>query len=44
MNDIGIIGLGNMGEAILKALLKAGFEKDKIRCAELKPARLQFIK
>jgi pyrroline-5-carboxylate reductase len=44
MNDIGIIGLGNMGEAILKALLNTGFTKDKIRCAESKPGRLKFIK
>ncbi|MDR2017441.1 MAG: pyrroline-5-carboxylate reductase [Syntrophobacterales bacterium] len=44
MNDIGIIGLGNMGEAILKALLKTGMRKDKIRCAEAKPGRLRFIK
>ncbi len=44
MNNIGIIGLGNMGESILKALLNTGFKKESIRCAETKPGRLKFIK
>jgi len=44
MNDIiGIIGLGNMGEAILKALLNNGIGKKKIRCAEAKADRRRFI-
>ena len=35
MERIGIIGLGNMGEAILKALIQAGSAKDNIFCLEL---------
>ncbi|MBA4418304.1 MAG: pyrroline-5-carboxylate reductase [Syntrophus sp. (in: bacteria)] len=43
MNRIGIIGLGNMGEAILKALLRTGFKKKDISCLETKTSRAQFI-
>ncbi len=39
MDKIGIIGLGNMGEAIVKALLKSGFKKESILCSEIKPDR-----
>ena len=44
MERIGIIGLGNMGEAILKALIQAGSAKDNIFCLELKPARVRFVR
>lgn len=44
MKNIGIIGMGNMGEAILNALLRNGFEKDSILCAELKPDRAEYIR
>lgn len=43
MNKIGIIGMGNMGEAILNALLKSGMRKTSILCAETKLARASFI-
>jgi pyrroline-5-carboxylate reductase len=43
MKKIGIIGMGNMGEAILEALLKNGTQKASVLCAETKPARAQFI-
>ena len=43
MNKIGIIGMGNMGEAILKALLKNGTKKTSVLCAETKSARVSFI-
>jgi pyrroline-5-carboxylate reductase len=44
METIGIIGLGNMGEAILKALLQTGRKKDSILCVEMKADRTRFIK
>jgi len=43
MNKIGIIGMGNMGEAILKALLKNGTKKTSVLCAETQSARVSFI-
>jgi pyrroline-5-carboxylate reductase len=43
MKKTGIIGMGNMGEAILKALLKNGTQKASILCAETKSARAGFI-
>lgn len=43
MKKIGIIGMGNMGEAILKALLKNGTQKTSILCAEAKSARADCI-
>ncbi len=44
MNKIGIAGLGNMGEAILKALLDSGIAKDNILCVEAKEDRAAFLK
>jgi pyrroline-5-carboxylate reductase len=44
MKRIGIIGLGNMGEAILKALLKGGAGKKDILCVEVKAERVAFLK
>lgn len=41
---IGIIGMGNMGEAILKALLKNGFNKQSVFCAEQKSDRADYIR
>jgi len=43
MDKIGIIGLGNMGEAIVKTLLKSGAKKESILCFEIKPERARFI-
>jgi pyrroline-5-carboxylate reductase len=43
MDKIGIIGLGNMGEAILKALLKSGLKKESILCSEIKSDRANQI-
>jgi pyrroline-5-carboxylate reductase len=43
MKKIGIIGMGNMGEAILKAFLKNGTQKASILCAEAKSTRAKFI-
>jgi pyrroline-5-carboxylate reductase len=44
MSGIGIIGVGNMGEAILKALLAAGFKKEETFCLEAKSDRAGFIR
>ena len=44
MDKIGIIGLGNMGEAILKSLLKNNIQKEHIVCSEAKAERADFIK
>ena len=44
MEKIGIIGLGNMGEAILKALIRAGFTKENTFCLESKASRARFVK
>jgi pyrroline-5-carboxylate reductase len=43
MDKIGIIGLGNMGEAIVKALLKSGLKRESILCAEIKQDRASQI-
>jgi pyrroline-5-carboxylate reductase len=43
MEKIGIIGLGNMGEAILKAFLRGGIKKEAILCTETKPDRANAI-
>ncbi|OPY65083.1 MAG: Pyrroline-5-carboxylate reductase [Syntrophorhabdus sp. PtaU1.Bin050] len=43
MIKTGIIGMGNMGEAILKALLDSGFKKKAILGAEAKSTRAEFI-
>ncbi|MCX5804661.1 MAG: pyrroline-5-carboxylate reductase [Proteobacteria bacterium] len=43
MDKVGIVGLGNMGEAIAKNLLKSGAKKDSILCFEIKPERRRFI-
>ncbi len=43
MARIGIIGLGNMGESIAKALMKAGLTKDSLRFIEAKHERKTFI-
>jgi pyrroline-5-carboxylate reductase len=43
MDKIGIIGLGNMGEAILKALLKSGLKKEALLCSEIKSDRANQI-
>jgi pyrroline-5-carboxylate reductase len=43
MDKVGIIGLGNMGEAILKALLKSGIKKESIVCSEIKAERANQI-
>lgn len=43
MNKIGIIGTGNMGEAIIKALLQTGLEKERILFTEVKTDRADFV-
>lgn len=43
MDKIGIIGLGNMGEAILKSLLKNNIQKEHMVCSEAKTERADFI-
>jgi pyrroline-5-carboxylate reductase len=43
MDKLGIIGLGNMGEAMLKALLNNGFKKEAIVCTEVKTDKIKFI-
>jgi pyrroline-5-carboxylate reductase len=44
MTKFAIFGLGNMGEAILKALLKSGVKKKDIYPVEVKAERASFIK
>ena len=39
MEKIGIIGLGNMGEAIVKALIDRGFKKEALLFTEAKKER-----
>ncbi|MCX7965111.1 MAG: pyrroline-5-carboxylate reductase [Syntrophorhabdaceae bacterium] len=43
MEKIGFIGLGNMGEAILKALIKSGYSTDCIFFCEIKPERAELM-
>lgn len=43
MKKVGIIGMGNMGEAILKTLVKNIQHRTNIACAEAKPSRASFI-
>jgi pyrroline-5-carboxylate reductase len=44
MEKIGIIGFGNMGEAIMKALMDRGFKKEALQCAEIKKERADYVK
>jgi pyrroline-5-carboxylate reductase len=44
MDKIGVIGLGNMGEAIVKALLRSGLKRESMLCAEIKPDRANQMK
>ena len=41
MKKVGIIGLGNMGESIVRALLGAGLAPDDILSFEIKPERMR---
>jgi pyrroline-5-carboxylate reductase len=43
MDKIGIIGLGNMGEAIVKALVKQGFKRETLFFAETRKDRASYI-
>jgi len=43
MNTIGIIGMGNMGEAILRMLLQNKIKKENIFCSEIKLQRIRHI-
>jgi pyrroline-5-carboxylate reductase len=43
MEKIGIIGLGNMGEAIVKALVNQGFKKENFLFAETRKDRATYI-
>ncbi len=43
MGTVAIIGLGNMGEAILKSLLDGGTKKENLLCAETRKDRARFI-
>lgn len=43
MEKIGLIGLGNMGEAILKALINSGYRSEDLFFSEIKPERAEFI-
>ncbi|MDD5008147.1 MAG: pyrroline-5-carboxylate reductase [Syntrophorhabdaceae bacterium] len=44
MKKIGIIGVGNMGESIIKALLKKGATKETIIFSEIKKERARAVK
>jgi pyrroline-5-carboxylate reductase len=43
MKKIGIVGLGNMGEAVMRALLAGGLSKEEIIFHEVKEARAKAI-
>jgi pyrroline-5-carboxylate reductase len=43
MDKIGIIGLGNMGEAIVKTLVDRGFKKEALLFSEAKKERAAYI-
>jgi pyrroline-5-carboxylate reductase len=43
MEKIGIIGLGNMGESIVKALINRGFKKEAFLFTETKKERMTYI-
>jgi len=43
MEQVGIVGVGNMGESILRALLKSGTKKDHLCFAEAKKERALYI-
>lgn len=43
MKTVGIVGLGNMGESIVRAFLNAGMAKSEMLFYEAKPARSQAI-
>lgn len=43
MREIGIIGLGNMGEALLRTLLSSKVRRQEVICAEAKADRADFI-
>ena len=43
MREIGIIGLGNMGEALLRTLLSSKVKRQEVVCAEAKADRADFI-
>ena len=43
MEKIGIIGLGNMGEAIVKTLINSGFKKEALLFAEAKKERATYV-
>jgi len=43
MEKIGLIGVGNMGEAILKALIGSGYKEKDLFFSEIKPERAAFI-
>ena len=43
MEKIGIIGLGNMGESIMKTLIKEGFKKEALFFTEIKRERASQI-
>lgn len=43
MEKIGLIGVGNMGEAILRALIKAGYRSEIIFFSEINSERAEFI-
>lgn len=43
MEKVGIIGIGNMGEAILKALIRTGYKPNELFFSEIKQERAEFI-
>ncbi len=43
MKRVGIIGVGNMGESIVRALLGSGIRKTDIFSFEVKPARVRMV-
>jgi pyrroline-5-carboxylate reductase len=44
VNKIGIIGIGNMGEAIIRALLASGTDEEDIVCFDIKPEKVQALR
>ena len=44
MNKVGIVGVGNMGDAIVRALLYSGLAEEDILCFDIKPEKVQALR
>lgn len=44
MKKVGVVGLGNMGEAIVRALIESGYDRDAILPFEVKQERIRLAR